>query len=66
VTDDQPPNREPFYTVESLAARLQVTPRTVRNMIRDDEIRSYRIRRSRRFDPKDVELFLAARSEGGA
>jgi excisionase family DNA binding protein len=50
---------QPFYTVETLARRLAVTPRTVKNMIRDGEIASYRFRGCRRIDKADVDSFLA-------
>lgn len=51
--------RPAFYTVESLARRLAVTTRTVKNMIRDKEIASYRFRGCRRIDKVDVDSFLA-------
>jgi excisionase family DNA binding protein len=53
-------DEQPFYTVETLARRLVVTPRTVKNMIRDGEIASYRFRGCRRIDKADVDSFLAS------
>jgi excisionase family DNA binding protein len=50
---------QPFYTVKSLAARLSLAERTVKNMLRDKEIPSYRIRGARRIDPEDVASYLA-------
>jgi excisionase family DNA binding protein len=52
-------DEQPFYTVETLARRLAVTTRTVKNMIRDGEIASYRFRGCRRIDKADVDSFLA-------
>jgi excisionase family DNA binding protein len=53
----------PFYTVASLAQLLSVTPKTVKNMIRDGEIASYKIRDSRRIAKADVDSYLAEHRE---
>lgn len=50
--------REPFFTVESLAAYLRVSDRQVRKLIARGELPSYKIGASRRIDPADVEKFL--------
>lgn len=50
---------EPWFTPETLASHLQVSERTVRNWVRQGRLPSYKIGRSRRFDPADVERFLA-------
>ena len=54
---------ESFYTVASLAKRLTVTERTVKNMIRDGEIPVYRVRGAVRIDPVDVDSLLARNRE---
>ena len=51
----------PFYTVKSLAHRLAVTERTVRNLLRSGEIDSYTIGTARRIDPEDVDSYLERR-----
>ena len=51
----------PFFTPKTLAHRLAVSERTVRELLRTGEIASYRVGGSRRIDPKDVDAFLAAR-----
>jgi len=55
----------PFYTVESLARLLAVDPRTVKNMIRDGEIASYRFRECRRIAKADVDSYLAEHRDEG-
>lgn len=45
---------------------LQISERTVRNWVRRGELPSYKIGSIRRFDPADVEAFLARyRRDGG-
>lgn len=53
----------PFYTIDSLAKRLSVTPRTVRNMISRGVIRSYRVESVIRIAPEDVDGYLKDRIE---
>lgn len=53
----------PFYTPASLAKRLAVTERMVWKLIQQDELPSYKIGRTRRIDPVDVDAYLAARRE---
>jgi excisionase family DNA binding protein len=57
---------ESFYTVNSLAKRLAVTTKTVKNMIRDGEIPSYKFRGIRRIDKADVDSYLAEHYEEGS
>jgi excisionase family DNA binding protein len=60
----KPPGPD-WYTPETLAKRLKVSERTVRNWVRRGELPSYKIGSSRRFDPVDVDAFLANfRQEG--
>lgn len=53
-----------FYTVESLAKRLSVSELTVKRMLRDGEIASYKFRGIRRIDKVDVDSYLAEHREG--
>lgn len=57
---------EPFFTIETLAAKLSVSKRTVSDMLTAAEIPSYRIGGSRRIDPRDVEKYLSARRQEAA
>jgi excisionase family DNA binding protein len=56
----------PFYTIRSLAQRLSVTERTIRNILARGELRSYRVCRTVRIDPDDVDRYLAERCEDRA
>ena len=53
----------PFYTARSLALRLDISERTVRDMLKRGVIPSYRVEGARRIDPADVEEYLRARRE---
>jgi excisionase family DNA binding protein len=53
--------RRAFFTPKTLAAYLAVSERTVRQMLADAVIPSYRIEGSRRIDPGDVDAYLATR-----
>lgn len=48
-----------FFTERTLADFLAVSDRTVRNWIKRGELPSYKLGAARRFDPADVEDFLA-------
>ena len=50
--------QQPFFTPRSLADYLNVSERTVRQMIADRRISSYRVEGARRIDPADVESYL--------
>lgn len=54
---------EPFYTVPSLAKRLALSERTVRDILNRGEIPCYRIGPNRRIDPSDVKRWLEERRE---
>lgn len=56
-------DERPFYTTKGLAQRLSVTERHVRKLLETGQIRSYRIGKARRIDPKDVDSYLASRCE---
>lgn len=57
------PAEEPFYSVASLAKKLAVSDKTVREMLNRGEIPCYRIGAQRRIDPADVKRWLDARRE---
>jgi excisionase family DNA binding protein len=52
--------RRPFFTPKTLAEYLALSERTVREMLRNGALPSYRIEGSRRIDPADVDAYLAA------
>ena len=47
-----------FFTERTLADRLAVSDRTVRNWIRRGDLPSYKFGAARRIDPADVKKFL--------
>lgn len=53
----------PFFTTRSLAQRLSVNERTVRNLLSSEEIPSYLIGAARRIDPADVDSYLERRRD---
>jgi excisionase family DNA binding protein len=55
-----------FYTERSLAAHLSVSDRLIRKWVREGRLRSYKFGGCRRFDPADVDAFLAAHRQEGA
>ena len=52
------PVTEPFYTPKTLAALLQVSERTVRTMLAEQRIASYRVMGQRRVSAEDLRVFL--------
>jgi excisionase family DNA binding protein len=52
-------DERPWFTPESLAERLQVSERMIRKWVAQGRLRSYKIDGCRRFDPVDVDAFLA-------
>ena len=58
-----PPAEEPFYSVATLAKKLAISERTVRDMLNRGEIPCYRIGPQRRIDPADVRHWLEQRRE---
>lgn len=62
-----PPSREELQTIDQVAARLQVTGRTVRNLLASGKLPSYPVtdgkKPSRRIDPGDVDAYLAKRRQ---
>lgn len=53
----------PFYTIRSLALRLDVSERMVRKLLHEGQLASYRVGKARRIAPEDVDSFLAERRE---
>jgi excisionase family DNA binding protein len=66
VTDPAPVDSDPrpFFTTRSLARRLSLSERTVRDLIRRGDIPSYKVAGARRIDPVDVDSWLAERRHG--
>lgn len=52
-------DRRPFFTPRTLAAYLAVSDRTVRQLLSDREIPSYRVAGARRIAAEDVDAYLA-------
>jgi len=62
ITDDS----RPWFTPQTLAAHLQVSDRLIRKWVQQGRLRSYKIDGCRRFDPVDVDDFVAQfRDDGG-
>ena len=55
--------RRAFFTPKTLAAYLSLSERTVRSMLANGRIPSYRVEGARRIDPADVDRYLAAHRE---
>lgn len=55
--------RRPFFTPKSLASYLSLSERTIRSMLAERRIPSYKVEGVRRIDPEDVDQYLAARRE---
>jgi len=51
---------KPFFTVKTLAEKLAVKPMTIYRMVEQGKIAAYRVGKSIRFSPEDVEAFLAS------
>jgi excisionase family DNA binding protein len=58
--------RQSFFTPKTLAAYLALSERTVRQLLADSAIPSYRIAGSRRIDPRDVDNYLRRCRDGSA
>jgi excisionase family DNA binding protein len=51
--------RRAFFTSDTLAAYLQVSDRMIRKWVAEGRLRSYKLDGCRRFDPGDVDHFVA-------
>jgi excisionase family DNA binding protein len=58
--------RQAFFTPKTLAQYLALSERTVRSMLAEGKIASYRVEGARRIDPADVDSYLARHRERGA
>jgi excisionase family DNA binding protein len=55
-----------FFTPKTLALYLSISERTVRSMLANGTLPSYRVEGARRIDPADVDKYLANRRQGRA
>jgi excisionase family DNA binding protein len=53
------PSRRAFFTPDTLAEYLQVSDRLIRRWVAEGRLPSYKLDGCRRFDPGDVERFVA-------
>ncbi len=51
--------RRAFFTPETLASYLQVSDRMIRKWVAEGRLHSYKLDGCRRFDPTDVDRFVA-------
>lgn len=51
--------RRAFFTPETLASYLQVSDRLIRKWVAEGRLLSYKLDGCRRFDPADVDSFVA-------
>jgi excisionase family DNA binding protein len=51
--------RRAFFTPDSLASYLQVSDRMIRKWVAEGRLRSYKLDGCRRFDPAEVDSFVA-------
>ena len=51
-------NSKPFYTVKTLSDKLAVTTATIYRMVERGELPAYKIGKSLRFNPEEIEEFL--------
>ena len=58
--------RRAFFTPRTLAQYFALSERTVRSMLAEGKIASYRVEGARRIDPADVDSYLARRRLRGA
>ena len=64
--DREPPSvgeRRAFFSPRALATYLDLSERTVRQMLADGVIPSYRFGGARRIDPADVDAYVARNRE---
>ena len=60
VTDE----RQPFFTPKTLAIYLALSERTVRQMLGEGTIPSYKVAGARRIAAKDVDRYLERHRDG--
>jgi putative molybdopterin biosynthesis protein len=49
---------EPFYTLEDLAKKLQVSERTIMREIKAGKLRAFKVGRALRFTPEAVQEYI--------
>ena len=54
-----PAERRAWFAPQTLASWLQVSDRMIRKWVAQGRLRSYKIDGRRRFDPEDVDEFIA-------
>lgn len=59
-------SRRAFFTPRTLADYLALSERTVRAMLAEHRIPSYKVEGARRIDPADVDAYLARRRDDAA
>jgi excisionase family DNA binding protein len=52
---------QPLYSPRTLAERLEISERTVREMLERGDIASFKVGGARRIDPEEVERYLRER-----
>lgn len=60
MANDATPHRQPLLTVPQVAELLQVSDKTVRELIRWERIPSLKVGHQRRFDPQALDRWIAA------
>jgi excisionase family DNA binding protein len=60
---DEPSRQRPFFTKRSLCAYLVISPSTLDRLVRAGRLAAHRIGGQVRFDPDEVEEFIAATKE---
>lgn len=53
----------PFFSMKELARYLNISERTVHQLIASGELPTYKVGGSRRIDPVDVDRYLASHRE---
>jgi excisionase family DNA binding protein len=64
IVDVEP--RKPFFTVNGLATYLALSVRTVREMLSDGRLPSYKFEGARRIAATDVDAYVAANRDENA
>lgn len=65
MLEKQEGEERPFWTPRALAAYLSIDDRTMRTMLGNRTIPSYKVGGSRRIDPADVAAYLEAHRSNG-
>lgn len=60
------PEHPAFFTTSTLARHVQLSERTIRDLLRSGEIPSYKLGGARRIAASDVHAWLAQHRQNGA